>query len=249
MTTVTKMTHKIIIFMKRKTFRPKAYAGRTEYIIYHPNPCLSLPTSVDKVGPKGVVSVSIDIGTVNFAIYSERRFPDGKIEPLLLEKVSFQNKDEKKEKSVTIAPLTFQRIISFLNERWEFLSPAKLILIEHQLTVNHRASCVMYAVMSYLMARVSSLDSEVVLALIDPKCKGKYLSVPLGVTGHGLKQWSVDAALYLCEWRGDKWSQGWLEHHRGRGKTSKADDLADTICQLEAFFVMTDGILTPGLKP
>lgn len=223
-------------------FKPKVKDETSDYLVYHPIPCTSLPT--DNIGPSGVVCISIDVGIINFAIRSERRFSTGKSECVWLEKVSF---DEKETGKASINPSTINNLLKFISERWKFFLEADLIIIERQLSVNLKSTSIMYMVLSYLLSRTLDLKKNVVISDINSKCKGEYLGAPRGITKPQLKEWSIEIALKLCDLKGDEFSKKWIEYHRGSSKT-KADDLSDTICQLEAFIIMTGGPITPGLE-
>lgn len=226
-------------------YKPKVKDESTEYLVYYPIPCTYLPTN--RMGIKGVVCISIDVGIINFAIRSERRFSNGTSKCLWIEKVSF---DEKETGKASINPTTISNLHKFLIDRWNFFIEADLVIIERQLSVNLKSTAIMYMVISYLMSRIGGTDGlkkDIVISDINPKCKGEYLGAPRGITKPQLKEWAIEVALKLCDLKGDDFSKKWIEYHRGASKT-KADDLSDTICQLEAFIAMTAGPLTPGLE-
>jgi hypothetical protein len=65
------------------------------------------------------------------------------------------------------------------------------------------------------------------IAEVDPKLKSKILKAPKGVD---LKKWSVEEAVKILKGRDDDNSIKIIE------KTKKKDDLADTVCQSQAWW-------------
>lgn len=160
--------------------------------------------------------VSIDVGIKNFAI---RREVWGKtVEPKLFQKIDFG-------KNYLIG------LNSYLNRiLYSHLIHANVIVIERQVHQNLKNKTVFDIVLHFLLSRLDVLREDVYICDISAKAKSQCFGVH-GLKSYALKKWSVEKAIEILEKRGDKWSLDWLLYHKAE---SKADDLADTILQLEA---------------
>ena len=206
-------------------FTPKIKEDKNDYIVYSGN----IQELKEK---KEIFCISIDVGVKNFAIRGEIR-RDGKFfMAKFFEKISFQ---EEKLYEATLNPETLKTAICYIKERWKFFQKADLVVVERQLAANPPCRMIFNVVMTTLLGGLDTLKKGVVITDINPKCKGRYLYAGRGLRGNQLKEWSSEKALEICRERGDIWSEQWLKYAKGK---RKSDDLADTICQLEAFFIM-----------
>lgn len=211
---------------------------REPYLIYSPYPCHQLPDL--RPGLEPLISTSIDIGIRNFAIRIERRTQDG-IQPMYFAKIDLTQigvETSDSSGSAVIDPRILSASTQFLNSVLPLIRQSRLVGIERQLSVNVKATRMFQHVLTLLMV---SLDSTTVIFDIDPKLKGRVLGAPKGLPYAQLKEWSVTRAAQLLLARNDQWSRAILQ-----SSASKADDLADTILQMEAWFRINNGMVTPG---
>lgn len=232
------------------TRRVKVKDDNTNYVIYYPFPCYQLPPIGDDIPDEGCQSVSIDIGYKNFAIRIERRYRTGQIQPIYFEKIDFTKYGAIPESKATtvINPQILLAIYDFLKTLLPTLSESRLIGIERQMGVNYSAARIFQHVLSFFMMYCSQFKYPCVIFDISPKLKGKMLGAPKGMTYNQLKEWSIVKARELLSWRGDNWSLAVIDRHQGKSKT-KADDLADTVIQMEAWFILVEGMTTREPKP
>lgn len=176
--------------------------------------------------------VSIDPGSVNFCIRIERRYSDGKIYHLFSENI--QIKDIViPEKQDYVYCSTYFNLFKFLDSSplSEFISESHYVIIERQLAFNHTAVAVMTSLMSYFTLKLRNNLCHSMIYVISPKLKNKVLfpNVKSSVTKKELKRMSIERASILLLLRGDGNNLTTLYHSK------KMDDLADVICQSEAF--------------
>jgi hypothetical protein len=166
--------------------------------------------------------VSIDIGTKNYAIRVERR-KNGIVECLIFDKVDVSSEN------VNVCEV-YQNVTDFLDGYTEILKSSKLILIEKQLKVNYKATRIMQHTLTYFALLLKHNNAKIYE--VDPKLKGKILGVPKGIKNKELKKWASSKARKILEERNEDFSLGVLNFFM-----KKQDDLADTICQIEAFLI------------
>jgi hypothetical protein len=107
-----------------------------------------------------------------------------------------------------------------------FFSSSHIFLIERQLIRhNPNAGRIFSHLCAFFMTRYA--PSGPLIAEVDPKLKSKILKAPKGVD---LKKWSVEEAVKILKGRDDDNSIKIIE------KTKKKDDLADTVCQSQAWW-------------
>ena len=112
------------------------------------------------------------------------------------------------------------------------------IIIERQLPENYQATRVAQHLLSYFIFHLQDKYLLPSICEIDPKAKGKLLGAPKGCNKNELKKWSVVKALELSEMRKDTLTINLLN------KMKKKDDIADVLCQIEAFCKMVGLPLT-----
>ena len=234
--------------MARRSVKIKE--DKAPYIIHYPVPCRQLPSYAPPDLPeRGILVVSIDIAYKNFALRIEQRLPNGDINGIYFDRLDFTQFGESLSDTggtTVITPELMASIEHYITSLQPVLKEVDIVLIERQMGLNYKASRVFQHVLTiFLMMRRLGLliNPKLVICDISPKMKGDKLGAPKGCKGADLKKWSIDKAKELCQWRGDTNSLSVLEFHNKKTKT-KADDLADTICQIEAFFLHVGGIRT-----
>lgn len=215
------------------------------YIVYHPVPCHDMKVAAHNFPTGGKLCCSIDVGVKNFALRVERRYANGACVPVLFEKIDFMGKEGG---SSAVNPEMYKNAIVYLVSRWDIIKTCSLVAMERQMSVNYKSSCVFVFVLSYFLSRIDEFPEDTIIMDISPKVKGRYLGAPKGITSSQLKQWSIEKALEMLEFRGDMWSVDVILHHKGKAKT-KGDDLADTATQLEGIFIMLGGVTCTNEKP
>lgn len=189
--------------------------------------------------------ISIDPGTKNFAIRVEVRpkaagsdyqtYATGKIHSVLYRRLRLTDEvDEDCHRTV------FDVLTEFFDTNQAVLRDSHFVVMERQLPINYRAVRISQHAFTYLMILLKNNTKLTRFIEVDPKLKGKELGAPPHLTEKGLKEWSVVKAKELFGQRDDQES---LEALR-RSKI-KADDLADTATQVEAFFSYLKLPLTP----
>lgn len=227
---------------------------KEDYTCYYPYPCTRLPV----ISSDGLQTTSIDIAIKHFAIRIEKRFPNGSIELLYFNKIDFRepisatssatsststsivatNKDDESESKGTtkISPAILNRITEFLTSLLPayYNAPESVIGIERQMAINYKATRIFQHVLSFFMIHAPYFKNYCMIVDINPQLKGNILGAPRKLTYNELKTWSIDKAIEILRQRGDSISITILQTHRGKTKT-KADDLADTVVQMEAW--------------
>lgn len=197
------------------------------YEIYS-DPKLPFPLSSEQIRINKVcMCVSIDIGIKNFAIRIENKFPD-KIIPVLFEKIDFR---EKESGTACIDPNVIRNLNTFLKSCMPLIRLADIIVIERQLAVNVKSSALFNMVINYFMSREEQMPNTVICA-VNPKLK-THIFRPGKLSKVEVKKWAIDKALEILTQQKDYWSLKQILIHKGKSKT-KADDLSDTVVQLEA---------------
>lgn len=194
---------------------------------------------------------SVDPATRNLALRVERRYLDdaNHIETLVFEKVDVAGEVElsntplagsflcldrfdKPGKEKSTAPngsLVYAKVTAFLDQFRDAFAGCHMFVIERQLPDNYKSTRVAQHVLSYFMLQASFSGSPIVE--VDPQLKGRQLGAPKGTRGPQLKTWSVIQARRILASRRDAGSLQAMARCR-----NKQDDLADTVCQIEALF-------------
>lgn len=217
----------------------------TDYVIYHPFPCTTLPPIGCDIPDGGCQTVSIDPAPKNFAIRIEKRYRTGYIEPVYMEKIDFSEYGNASESTGTtvIDPRMICAITHYLNSLLSTMKETRIVAIERQLAKNYKATRIYQHLLTYFTMIVPTFTYPCVVMDISPKLKGKILQAPKGLNHHGLKKWGIEKAIEILILRNDQWSLDVINSHRGKSQT-KADDLADTVIQMEAWFIHVGGIST-----
>ncbi len=192
---------------------------KLEYTLYYPH---TLPIEQREWKDDYRQFISLDPAIKNLAIRIERRYQDGRIICL------FSNKFNPSDTSEYTNHL-YQNIIKILDLQNEHFNNTHFILIERQIPKNHNAVRVAQHLITYFLIKLKDLLLLPSIIEVSPKLKGKMLGAPKGINERQLKTWAVAKATELAEERKDEYTLNLLK------KTKKKDDLADVLCQIEAF--------------
>lgn len=217
----------------------------SDYIIYYPFPCYQLPPIGQDIPDEGCQCVSIDPAIKNFALRIEKRYRTGNIITIEMIKVDFSKYGDVSESTgtTTVDPRILAAATSFLNSLLPIMQDSRIVGIERQMAINYKSSRIFQHILTYFLIMVSTFRYPCIIMDISPKLKGKILGAPKGLNYSGLKEWSINKSLEISKWRNDQIAIQIIKHHKGKSKT-KADDVADTINQIEAWFILMGGIHT-----
>lgn len=177
------------------------------------------------------VVTSIDPAPKNFALRIEKRYASGQVETVYMDTVDFC----RNVKNVKVEPRMLNRIVDHLDSLEPWIQESNIIAVERQMSKNYISSRIYQHIITYFMLKIKTYPSTCFLIDISAKLKSKVLQAPSGLSYYGLKKWSIEKSLELLEQRGDEWSVNKIKAHRDKVAT-KADDLADTVIQIEAWF-------------
>ena len=200
---------------------------KTPYTVYYPH---SISYLERKWTQPWYQIVSIDPAQKNYALRIERRYNNGWITPIVFDKVAVASVIE--DKNVTICN-TYEVLTEFLDRYQEFYKDCHFVVIERQLPQNYKATRIAQHSISYFSLRLHNMPLLPSIVEIDAKIKGKILGAPKGINDKQLKTWAVQKARELLIMREDQFSLQVLNNFR-----NKQDDLCDTVCQLEALFIL-----------
>jgi len=212
---------------------------KTLHTTYYPH---SIPYTERKWTQDYYQVLSIDPGKVkNFSYRIERRYHNGKIIPVVFDKIDFESKTQE---GTTVINNSYQVLTEFLDKYKEFYDECHFFIIEKQLPFNYQAVRVSQHVISYFSINLHNKPLLPAIIEVDSVLKGKYLGAPKGITDKQLKTWSVEKGRYLLNLRKDTFSLQVLDCFK-----NKQDDLCDTVCQIEALMVYWGMPLTLGAVP
>jgi|SRR6056297_128687 len=167
-----------------------------------------------------------DPGTKNLGIRVEREYPDGTIIGLLHKNFSPNNEGEKHESYL------HSSITDFLILHKELFDGCHYHIIERQMAINYQAIRVQQHIQTYLMTTYRNSDIRPYIIEADAKIKGRKLGCPKGLNKPAYKKWCTDKALLLLKERND------IESYNKIMASKKKDDLADTVCLIEAIRII-----------
>lgn len=206
---------------------PKSQSpDKTPYTVYYPH---SIPVETRLWTQPYYQLVSIDPAGKNYALRIERRYHNGWITPVVFDKMTIQASSWAGD---TLVCDTYQVLTSFLDRYSQFYDDCHFIIIERQLPQNYKATRIAQHTISYFSMRLHNHRLLPAIIEVDPKLKGRLLGAPKGISDKQLKSWAVEVARNLLTVRRDEFSLGVMSHFR-----NKQDDLADTVCQIEALFI------------
>lgn len=196
------------------------------YTLYYPH---TLPISNRLWKQPYIQFCSIDPALKNLAIRIERRYDDNLIVclhtdnicPWLLKSIH----DGYHEVEIN---LIYNNINTYLDNLMALLLDCHYILIERQLYQNFNVDRIGQHIRSYFLIKLTNAPLCPSILEIDPKLKGRQLGAGK-LPKYELKKWSIQKATELSQQRGDIYTLNLLKKHK------KKDDLADVLCQIEAF--------------
>ena len=180
--------------------------------------------------------ISVDPASTNYALRIEKRYHNGWIRPVVFDKVSIKDIDE--NDGFTLCN-TFNNLTNFLDKYKKYYNGTHFVVIERQLPQNYKATRIAQHTISYFSIILRDCETLPTIIEVDPKLKGKMLGAPQGINDRQLKSWAIVKASELLVIRKDDFSQNIMKKFK-----NKQDDLADTICQIEALFVLWGMLLT-----
>lgn len=199
---------------------------KTPYTLYYPhNTSISERVWTDNY----YQFVSIDPAIKNFAFRIERRYHSGQIKTVAFDKFKINCI---KEDNGNIICDTYNLLTSFLDKFEQFYKGCHFIIIERQLPQNYKATRIAQHTISYFLIKLTNSYLLPSIIEIDPKLKGKVLGAPKNITDKQLKSWAVEKATIMLNERNDDFALDVFRKFK-----NKQDDLADTICQIEAFCI------------
>jgi len=208
---------------------PTAKTNKTSYSLHYPH----IYTAVEQRSwvDKFYNVASIDPALVNLALRIERRYHEGPVETIAMYKANIKEiiKDDEQE-----IVHHYKNATLFLDEHLHYLKTCHFIVVERQLPDNYNATRIGQHIISYLTIKLQ--DNPYYLPTIvelNPKVKGKIMKFPSALGKKQLKKWAVSIARQLLTQRGDVYGLQLMDE---MGK--KQDDLADTILQSHALFIL-----------
>lgn len=197
------------------------------FVVYYPH---SIPKEQRNWTQQYHQVVSIDPARKNFALRIERRFHDGRIVPIVFDKVSVDA--ETVDGDITVCNM-YEMLTTFFKKYEQFYEDCHYIIIEKQLPQNYKPLRISQHTITYFSLRLHDKPLLPSIIEVDAKVKGKILGAPKGINEAQLKAWAVEKARELLTLRGDTYSLGVLDFFK-----NKQDDLSDTVCQAEAVFIV-----------
>lgn len=186
---------------------------------------------------------SVDPAKINFCIRVERRYNFGKIVPIAFDKTAVEESFMKNYNGVNIVTSkTYENINTFLDKYSEFFEDCDYFIVERQLPINYKSTRISQHTISYFCDKTKNMPLLPEIIEICPRLKGKLLKVPKNINEKALKAWTVSIARRILKLRGDDFSIGVMDYF-----SKKQDDLADTVCQIEAFCMYVGLPTTQGL--
>jgi len=224
----------------------KTKSDKTPYKIFYPLNCNTLPPIKD-IPAEGIQVVSIDIAIKNFAIRIERRYPNNVVMPIYFKREDFKKYGENTNETNgtnSIDPNILTVSLKFMLDIMEHIKESRVIGIERQLGMNYKSSRMFQHIITILLCYAPTFKyPDAIIFDINPKLKTRILNCPKGMNENYIKKWSIEEAIKILEKRNDKWSLEYLKAEHGATEC-KADDLADTITQMEAWFIYNNGLTT-----
>lgn len=201
--------------------------------------------------PKRIRIISIDPGWTYYAIRVEERNPSkpGEIKTLHFDKIGLK-KDEQNLSDDLICPM-YTYITNYLDKYLDLFKTCHVVIIEKQLPVNYKAVRMSQHTLTYFMTHLKNIEPNLAMFFeVNPKLKGKELGAPPHLNERGIKLWAIEKAKDLLDMREDKIGLDIMNRKDPRTKRKeKKDDLADTVCQIEAFFSHMNWQLTTYYDP
>lgn len=212
---------------------------KSVYICHNPH-TVSLS---NRKWPDRVRIISVDPGVTHYAIRVEERNvkTNDIIKTLLFDKIGLKKNDQELSSDL-VCPI-YSYIMKYLDEHLDLFKTCHMVIIEKQLPINYRAVRVSQHTLTYFMVNLKNTKQLPMFFELIPQLKGRELGVPPNMNERGLKLWAIDKANELLTDRGDEVGMHMLTR-KFNGRKEKKDDLADTVCQIEALFSYFEWPLT-----
>jgi hypothetical protein len=188
--------------------------------------------------------MSIDPGILNCGLRIERRrYIHNQllaVETIVMVRINFneENRDEVKDPQTRqFDTAYYTRSIKILDKFSQYFLQCQYILIESQLPINYSMVRMSQHLITYLCTKVMDLGNRPLIIEMDPHLKSRLLGAPGKMKKPELKKWSRTTALQILQNRDDN------EARNAILKTNKGDDMSDTICQCEAWWIILCGRL------
>jgi hypothetical protein len=187
-------------------------------------------------------TVSLDVGIVNLSVRIEMRTPQG-VFPVYFERVDLKKLCDNTTNTTgtcNVGPDILEQANKFIFKLIEggYLHDADLIGIERQVPDNVKATKVFQHFIStfLILIKLGHINDQVVLFDIYNQLKYQQLGCPTEFNVKAKKKWGIGKAKEILTERSDTWSLQVMQNNQGKAET-KADDLADCVLQMEAWFI------------
>jgi ribonucleotide reductase alpha subunit len=177
---------------------------------------------------------AIDIGVKNTSIAMERRWSSGHIDIIMLVNINFTVTEEKITDTIY-----YTTSIEHLTKYLPYFEMCQYILVESQLPINYDAVRMSQHIITFLMMNLKNKGCKPMICEIDTYFKSRIFDAPKKMKKPELKKWCIQYALNLLEKRKDTKTIEMIKSH------TKKDDLCDTLCYCEGWFLA----LEEGIKP
>jgi hypothetical protein len=179
--------------------------------------------------------VSVDPAVNNMGFRIERRYRDGRIVPLAYTRQNFYvappvDAEGKPMVEAGMVYETYELVTRFLDEFTSMFQESHIFIIERQMPQNYKAVRFSQHIITYFTLRLKDAPLLPLIVEVDNKLKSRQMGAPRGIGERQVKTWLIEKAKELLAMREDTWSLNLLTKER------KRDDLADVVCQIEAFF-------------
>ncbi len=125
----------------------------------------------------------------------------------------------------------YDTLTHYFDTHYDLLKQTHIIIIERQLPENYWGIRISQHILSYLFLHLKDAPLLPMILEIDSKLKSRQLGIPSGLGKKEYKRRLIEKAKELLSVRGDTFSSKILERYK------KKDDIADTVCQIEALFL------------
>lgn len=217
-------------------YNSRVKEDREKFVVFHPE-----KPNFQQLVDKEIKCVSLDVGIKNLAVRIEIRKSPTEIIPVYFERVDLNKIGKNTSESTgncSVDPIILKKCNEYLVETLlPYMEDADVIGIERQLPFNLKATRIYQAFITAitLLIHFDKINKNVIFFDIYSKLKYTELGCPTGLDTHAKKRWGIAKAKEILKEREDEWSYDVLCDNQGKAET-KADDLADTVLQMEAWF-------------
>ena len=221
------------------------------YTIFNPHsgpaPLISNTQTMSALEPRAesfINIMSIDPGILNCGLRIERRrYAHNQllaVETIVMVRINFneENQNELKDSQTQVFDTAYYtRSIKILDKFTEYFLVCQYILVESQLPINYSMVRMSQHLITYLCTKVMDLGNRPLIVEMDPHLKSRLLGAPGKMKKPELKKWCRATALQILQSRDDNEARNVIL------RTNKGDDMGDTICQCEAWWIILCGKL------